>query len=502
MRTSPVRCHLSREPLARSDELAWRIAEVSGDRAAVDADVAAMIVNRVIDTAAVSAAALHRRPVVIARNQALAHPRPGGATVLGMPDHVRTDVEWAAWANATAGRELDFHDTFLAAEYAHPADSIPPLIAVAQQCGRGGADLVSAIATAYEIHVALARSICLHEHRIDHIAHLAPAVAAGIGTLLRLDVETIYQAVQQAAHVSCTTRQSRKAAISSWKAFAPAHAGKLAIEAVDRAMRGGTSPSPVYEGEDGIVARLLGGPSIVYQVPLPEPGEAKRAVMDTYPKQHSAEYQCQAMIDLAFSMRERIDSWDDVAQITVHTSHHTHTVIGTGSGDPQKLDPLASRETLDHSLMYVLAVALQDGRWHHEASFLPERTRRPDTVRLWHKIRTVEDPEWTRRYHADHPQSQAFGGRVEIVRGDGSKVVDELALPHAHPYGAHPFDRADYLDKFERLSAEFIPAGEQSRFLECARRLPTLAADDIGDLNIRAHPERLRSQTPPSQGLF
>ena len=54
----------------------------------------------------------------------------------------------------------------------------------------------------------------------------------------------IYQAVQQAVHVSFTTRQSRKGEISSWKAYAPAHAGKLAVEAVDRvhARRGRAEP--------------------------------------------------------------------------------------------------------------------------------------------------------------------------------------------------------------------------------------------------------------------
>ena len=100
-------------------------------------------------------------------------------------------------------------------------------------------------------------------------ASLGPSAAAGIGALLKLDTDTVYQAIQHALHVTCTTRQSRKGEISSWKANAPAHAGKLAIEAVDRAMRGEKSPSPIYEGEDSVVARMLGGPQAEYQIPLP-----------------------------------------------------------------------------------------------------------------------------------------------------------------------------------------------------------------------------------------
>ncbi len=128
------------------------------------------------------------------------------------------------------------------------------------------------IATGYEIQVDLARSISLHEHKIDHIAHLGPSAAAGIGALLGLEPDVIFQAVNQALHVTTTTRQSRKGAISSWKAYAPAFAGKMAIESVDRAMRGEGAPTPIYEGQDGVIAVLLDGPEAVYHVSLPERG--------------------------------------------------------------------------------------------------------------------------------------------------------------------------------------------------------------------------------------
>ena len=143
------------------------------------------------------------------------------------------------------------------------------------------------------------KGICLHEHKIDHIAHLGPSAAAGIGTLLGLSTEMIYQAIQQALHVTTTTRQSRKGEISTWKAYAPAFAGKMAIEAVDRAMRGEGAPSPAYEGEDGFIAWLLGGPKARLPGAAARAGEAKRAILETYTKEHSAEYQSQALIDLA-----------------------------------------------------------------------------------------------------------------------------------------------------------------------------------------------------------
>jgi len=479
-----VLVHPSKDALKREAQLAWKIAGVAADKVAVARDVSAMIVNRIIDNASVAIAAINRRPVVSARDMALSRPLKNGATVFGMAPGKRVSPEWAAWANGTAVRELDMHDTFLAADYSHPGDNIPPILAVAQTLERSGRDLIRGIATGYEIQIDLVRAICLHEHKIDHIAHLCPAQAAGIGTLLGLKQDVIYQAVQQAVHVSFTTRQSRKGEISSWKAYAPAHSGKLAIEAVDRVLRGEGAPSPIYEGEDSVIAWMLNGPQAHYQVPLPAPGEAKRAIMDSYTKEHSAEYQSQALIDLAFRMRESIEDFDAIEKIVIHTSHHTHYVIGAGANDPQKMDPKASRETLDHSIMYIFAVALQDGVWHHVDSYAPRRAARADTVRLWHKIETTEDAEWTRRYRATDPNELSFGGRVEIFMRNGSKLEDEMAVANAHPLGAKPFGREDYISKFEILTDGIITPREANRFLEAAQELPRVPAGELHRLNV------------------
>src|SRR5690606_36035898 len=302
-------------------------------------------------------------------------------------------------------------------------------------------------------------------------AHLGPSAAGGIGALLGLAPEVIYQAVGQALHTTTTTRQSRTGAISSWKAYAPAFAGKLAVEAVDRAMRGEGAPSPIYEGEDGVIARLLSGPEAVYEVPLPGPGEPKRATMDTYTKEHSAEYQSQALIDLARRMAPRLRDLTGVREVLIRTSHHTHHVIGTGANDPQKTDPDAGRETLDHSIMYIVAVALEDRDWHHERSYTGERAHRPSTVALWRKVRTVEDPEWTARYHHPDPGRRAFGGRVEVTLEDRTVVADELAVADAHPRGARPFAREQDIAKFRSLAEGVIAPAEQDRFLDPACHL-------------------------------
>ncbi|MGD1087588.1 MAG: MmgE/PrpD family protein [Verrucomicrobiota bacterium] len=502
MITHRVKVSPSKVALPKSEQLAWKIAAVASASATIDLLAGEMVINRVIDNAAVALAAINRTPVANARTQALAHPRTNGATLFGIPATQRFDCEWAAWANGVAVRELDMHDTFLAADYSHPADNIPPLLAVAQQCGLGGVDLLRGILVGYEIQMDLVRAICLHEHKKDHIAHLGPSVAAGLGAMLKLDTETIFQAVQQAVHVSFTTRQSRKGEISSWKAYAPAHAGKLAIEAIDRAMRGEKSPSPIYEGEDSVITWMLGGKDASYEVPLPTPAEPCRAILDSYTKEYSAEYQAQAWIDLAFKLRKQIPDLKTIRKIVIHTSHHTHFVIGTGAGDPQKSDPNASRETLDHSIMFIFASAMHAGSWHHVKSYAPEIAKHPEVVALWKKITTKEDVQWTRRYHSTDPNEKAFGGRVEIIFNDGKKLIEEIAVANAHPLGAKPFGRDDYIRKFQMLTEELVSDGESKRFLNLVQRLPQLSAVEVCELNVVLPPNKLTCSQRDQRGIF
>ena len=485
MRNIKVRVHKSSANLKKEDQLAWKIAEIASDKAPLNEEAVDMVINRIIDNASVAIASFQRRPVISAREMALTHPRENGATVFGIDSNKKFHCEWAAWANGTAVRELDFHDTFLAADYSHPGDNISPILAVAQQKNLNGIDLIKGIITGYEVQVDLVKGICLHEHKIDHIAHLGPSVAAGIGSLLNLDTEIIYQSIQQALHTTVSTRQSRKGEISSWKAFAPAHAGKLAIEAVDRAMRGEGAPSPIYEGEDSVIAYVLSGPKAKYTVPLPKVNEEKKAILETYTKEHSAEYQSQALIDLARRLNKKIKNISNIKKIEIHTSHHTHNVIGTGANDPQKMDPNASRETLDHSIMYIFAVALEDGKWHHIDSYTPERSNKKSTVDLWRKIKTFEDKKWTKKYHDPNPNKKCFGGRVIIKMKDGSKIAEEISVADAHPNGKNPFKRKDYINKFKTLTKYIIDEEESNRFLNDVQNLRNMAKSELHKLNIK-----------------
>jgi len=486
--------------LPKKKQLAWKIAEIANDNAKLNKNSIEMVINRIIDNASVAIASLNRKSVISSREMALKHPKKNGATLFGIDSKLRFDCEWASWSNSTAVRELDFHDTFLAADYSHPGDNIPPLLSVAQQSKKSGLDLLKGIITAYEVQVNLVKGICLHKHKIDHIAHLGPSVAAGLGTMLKLNTETIYQAIQQALHTTISTRQSRKGEISSWKAYAPAHAGKLAIEAVDRAMRGEGAPSPIYEGEDSVISRVLDGHKGVYYVPLPKIRESKKAILETYTKEYSAEYQSQALIDIAKKLNKKIPNLQQIKKIDIHTSHHTHYVIGTGANDPQKMDPNASRETLDHSIMYIFAVALEDASWHHIKSYTKKRANRKSTIKIWKSIKTYEDKKWTKKYHNPNPKNKSFGAKVVVTLSNGKKIIEQLDRADAHPYGSRPFKRQNYIQKFLNLTNNVLDKKESSRFLKTVQNLKNLKSGELDKLNIKVKKNQIKKNF--KKGIF
>jgi len=495
-----VKVYPSKFSLPKKKQLAWKIAEIASDSAKLNKNAVEMVINRIIDNASVAIASLNRKAVISSREMALKHPRKNGATLFGINSKLKFDCEWAAWSNGTAVRELDFHDTFLAADYSHPGDNIPPLLSVAQQKKKSGLDLLKGIITAYEVQVNLVKGICLHKHKIDHIAHLGPSVAAGLGAMLKLNTEIIYQAIQQILHTTISTRQSRKGEISSWKAFAPAHAGKLAIEAVDRAMRGEGSPSPIYEGEDSVISRILDGSKGIYKVPLPRINESKKAILETYTKEYSAEYQAQALIDIAKKLHKKIKNLNQIKKIDIYTSHHTHYVIGTGANDPQKMDPKASRETLDHSIMYIFAVALEDADWHHIKSYTKSRVNRKSTINIWKCIKTHEDKKWTRKYHDSDPKNKSFGAKVVVTMKNGKKISEQLEKADAHPYGARPFKRKDYINKFKILTENIIFRKESLRFIKIVENLRKLKNGQLVKLNIEVNKKYLKKNN--KKGIF
>jgi 2-methylcitrate dehydratase len=265
-------------------------------------------------------------------------------------------------------------------------------------------------------------------------------------------------------------------------------------------MRGEGAPSPVYEGEDSVIARILDGKNALYKVPLPKKNGIKKAILETYTKEYSAEYQSQALIDLAKKLKKKIKNLNQIKKIDIYTSHHTHYVIGTGANDPQKMDPNASRETLDHSIMYIFAVALEDGSWHHIKSYAKTRAKRKSTLKIWRSIKTHEDKKWTKKYHDPNPKKKSFGAKVVITLKNGKKIIEQQDRADAHPYGSRPFKRQNYINKFLTLTGNILDKRESDRFLKTVQNLKKLKSGQLDRLNIEVKKSKIKRNL--KKGIF
>ncbi len=228
--------------------------------------------------------------------------------------------------------------------------------------------------------------------------------------------------------------------------------------------------------------------------------EPKKAILETYTKEYSAEYQAQAIIDIAKKLNKKIDNLKNIKKIDIYTSHHTHYVIGTGANDPQKMDPNSSRETLDHSIMYIFAVALEDADWHHVKSYSKSRAKRKSTIKIWRSIKTHEDKKWTRKYHDPNPSKKCFGAKVIITMNNRKRFIEELERADAHPYGSRPFKRKNYINKFKTLTKNIISNKDSERFLKIVQNLKKIKSGQIKKLNIEIKKSKLKNNS--KKGIF
>ena len=173
-------------------------------------------------------------------------------------------------------------------------------------------------------------------------------------------------------------------------------------------------------------------------------------------------------------------------------------MIGTGANDPQKMDPKASRETLDHSIMYIFAVALEDGDWHHEKSYSKSRSNRKSTLKLWKSITTYEDKKWTKKYHDPNPKNKCFGAKVIVTLNNRRKISEQLERADAHPYGARPFKRKNYIKKFKTLTDKILSKKESQRFLRVVQNLKKLKSGHLDKLNIEISRKKIKRNNKKS----
>ena len=417
--------------------------------------------RRLIDSIATTLGAYHSRPAKVARAKAMAiNDPPPAATVWGTTHN--TSTELASFANGTMVRYLDYNDTYLSKEPAHPSDNIAPAVAVAQNAGKTGRDLILATVIGYEIQCRLCDAASLRAGGWDHVTYGALSSALLAAKLWGLSEDQMEHALGIAGVCNITTRQTRTGQISDWKACAFSNAARNGVFAADLARRGLTGPNEIFEGPKGLMNQLnIHG---VKDLVLGRDGDFM--IDKTYIKFWPAEYHSQSAIDACLQLRPQIEG-KKIEKIHIASFEAAVSIIGS---EPEKLRP-TSRETADHSMFYCCAAALTDGDVTLD-TFKDERLTDPVLLDLIDRTEIVEDAELNKDYPKGIPND------VTITCTDGTKVNKRVDFPRGH--AENPMTDEEVVAKFKRLARGVISDETAADILEKAWKLDTM--DDMRPL--------------------
>lgn len=388
--------------------------------------------RRVIDTLGVAVGALGADAAQVARRCAARFRGEPAVPLLGGGS---STLDWATFVNGLLIRYLDFNDTYLSLEPAHPSDNLAAVLAVGALTGADGRALLTVLVSAYEVQCRLCDAASLRMHGIDHVTYVALSSCAAACQLLGLDATRTAHALGIAAVSNVALRQTRAGELSTWKGCAAANAARNGVFAAVLAGEGMTGPAPAFAGEVGFERLVTRGPLV-----LPVLGGADEPFLigRTYIKCWPTEYHSQSAIDAALQLRRAIGDVGAIETIDVWTFDAAYDIIGRYA---EAWAP-RTRETADHSLPYCTAVALLDGEVTH-AQFAPERFTAADVIALTSKVRVHRDAELTRRYPAGIPN------RIVVTMRDGSRHVREVEHPRGH--AGNPMSDAEVEAKFRAL---------------------------------------------------
>jgi 2-methylcitrate dehydratase len=358
----------------------------------------------------------------------------------------------AAFANGAAIRYLDYNDTYLSKEPAHPSDNIAATLAVAQSAGRSGRDLILATVIAYEIQCRLCDAASLRAHGWDHVTYGAFSAGLGASKLWGLKADQMVHAQGLAGVCNIATRQTRTGQISMWKACAFSNACRNAVFAANLARQGFTGPHEIFEGPKGVFNLLTKTPFDV------ELGSKASGYMinKTYIKFWPAEYHAQSSIDAALQIRKSFMadgySWKDIAGMDMESFEAAVSIIGS---EPEKWRP-TSRETADHSMGYMTVAALIDGNVTRE-TFSPRKFRDKKYLDLLDNTRIVEADDLNPGYPEGIPN------RVRVRMRDGRAYEKTVKYPRGH--AGNPMTDEEVEQKFRTLAGGVIPEKLQNKLL-------------------------------------
>jgi 2-methylcitrate dehydratase len=315
----------------------------------------------------------------------------------------------AAFFNGALVRYLDFNDSYLAkGETCHPSDNIGAVLAAAECSNAGGPDFLTALAIAYQIQCRLSDEAPVRDRGFDHVTLGAYSVAGGVAKILQLDRGEVANAIGISGAAHNPLRVTRTGRLSNWKGLAFADMAAGATHAAFLAMRGVTGPVEIFEGNKGFMETISGPFAIDWSK------ENLEAVTRTVLKKYNAEIHSQSAIESVLEL-QRLSGFtaQNIEKIEIEIFDVAHKIIGGGE-EGSKTAEVLTKEQADHSLPYVIAVALLDGEVT-PAQYSPERIQRSDVQTLLRKVIVHPNEEYSASFPQEVPCKVTIhldGGRV------------------------------------------------------------------------------------------
>lgn len=418
---------------------------------------------RVLDSLGVAIGALDAAPMRALRahvdelgGRALSSLIGGGATA---PDR-------AAFYNGALVRYLDFMDSYLApGETFHPSDNLGAVLACAEYADASGRRLLAALAVAYEVQARLSEAAPVRAKGFDHTTQGAYAAAAGAAKALGLSEAQTANALAMSGTANNALRVTRTGALSHWKGLAYPNTASSAVQCALLAKRGLTGPLEVFEGNKGFEQVIAGAFDVDWS------DRSLEGVRRSILKRYDAEIHAQSAVEACLELRRahRLD-WRQLAAVELSTFQVAYDIIG--GGEEGAKTEVKTKEQADHSLPYMVAVALIDGELL-PAQYRPERIAADDVQGLLRRVRVRPNAALSARFPAEVPV------QVGLRLKDGR--VLSAAKSDYEGFHTRPMSRERVVEKFHAVAGR-AGAGAREAVVSAVERLPAVTARQLGQI--------------------
>jgi 2-methylcitrate dehydratase len=419
---------------------------------------------RILDALGCAIGALEGPPIKMLRAQLEDF---GGKPLVTLIGGGKTAPDRAALYNSALVRYLDYNDSYLAKkETCHPSDNLGAVLAASEYAHRNGREFLTALAIAYQVQCRLSDVAPVRAKGFDHTTQGAYAVAASVARALGLDQSGVANAVAISGTAYNALRVTRTGSLSNWKGLAYPNTAFGATHATFLAMRGITGPLEVFEGNKGLMDAITG------PFELDWTRENLEIVRRTSVKKYNAEFHSQSTLEAILELRAaRQVRPEEIEEIRIDIFDVAYHIIGGGEeGDKQQV---RTKEEADHSLPYMVAVALLDGDVS-PAQYVPERIVREDVQSLLRRVTIQPDEEMSKRFPAEMPC------HIQITLKDGQKLTIEKQ--DYEGFYTRPMSWEKAIAKFERLAAPYTDAAQRASIVETVAQIETKEAVQLTQL--------------------